>query len=116
MPMKVCNVPGCPELHTNRGGRCDQHQRQARASRVDNTVYNTPGHQAFRTAVLTRDPVCVTPGCYQWSTVADHYPRTRRELVDQGLNPNNPDYGRGLCATHHNQWTAQTSPGGWAAT
>lgn len=111
--MKVCNIPGCPNLFNGKGGRCNEHQRQARAARTDNKVYSSKGHRNFRATVLARDPICVTSGCIQWATVADHYPQTRRELVEQGLNPNDPQYGRGLCAPHHNQWTAQTSPGGW---
>lgn len=111
--MKVCNVHGCPTLFDGPGGRCPTHTREARAARTTNKVYNTAGHHRFRDTVLTRDPICVIPNCINFSTVADHYPRTRRELVDLGLNPNNPDYGRGLCATHHNQHTAATSPGGW---
>ena len=114
--MKVCNVHGCPELHDGPGGRCPTHRAQAdRARGTSHTRgYNTPGHRAFRAAVLKRDPICVTPGCLAWSTVADHHPRDRRTLVALGLNPNDPDFGRGLCATHHNQWTAQSNPGGWA--
>lgn len=111
--MKVCNVTGCPELFEGKGGRCPTHSREARAQRIDNRVYNTPGHARFRAAVLHRDPVCVIPGCIQWATVADHYPRTRRELIDLGLDPNNPEHGRGLCAQHHNMHTAATSPGGF---
>lgn len=113
--MKVCNVNACPELFDGPGGRCPTHRREARARRVTNRVYSTKAHRTFRDAVLTRDPICTTPGCNQWSTVADHYPRTRRELEELGLNPNDPQYGRGLCAKHHNAHTAQTSPGGWAA-
>ena len=111
--MRVCNVPGCAELFDGPGGRCPTHKREARAARVTNRVYNTPGHHRFRNAVLTRDVVCVIDGCVQWATVADHYPRDRRTLVDLGLNPNDPQYGRGLCAQHHNAHTAATSPGGW---
>jgi len=111
--LKVCNVAGCPELFDGPGGRCPTHTREARAKRVHNRVYNTPGHRRFRNAVLTRDPVCVIPGCVQWATVADHYPHTRTELIELGLNPNDPQYGRGLCAQHHNEHTANTSPGGF---
>src|SRR5690606_5357067 len=112
---KVCNVPGCPELIPPTHTRCPTHKREARAKQAGNNTYTTRAHRNFRTAVLTRDPICTHPGCHNWSTVADHYPRTRRELEALGLNPNDPQYGRGLCTTHHNQHTAQTSPGGWAA-
>lgn len=111
--MKVCNVHGCGTLFDGKGGRCPAHTREARGKRVTNKVYGTAGHKRFREAVLTRDPICVIPGCIQWATVADHYPRTRIELVALGLNPNDPQYGRGLCATHHNKHTAATSPAGF---
>lgn len=112
--MKVCNVPSCPELHDGPGGRCRTHRRQARQARTDNRVYTSRGHRAFRTAVLTRDPICTL--CQTaLSTVADHHPRDRRTLVDLNLNPNDPQYGRGLCKPCHDKWTATSSPGGWAA-
>ena len=109
-PMRVCNIPGCP--NPTDSSRCREHQQQARRARLGNDVYASPAHRAFRAAVLQRDPVCVE--CRnQQSTVADHYPLTRRELVARRLDPNNPAAGRGLCATCHNRHTAATSPGGW---
>lgn len=113
--MKVCNLHGCGTLFDGKGGRCPTHATQARRARISNKVYNTAGHHAFRDAVLTRDVVCVIPDCVQWATVADHYPRTRIELVALGLNPNDPQYGRGICAPCHNKHTAATSPGGFRA-
>lgn len=112
--MRVCNVPGCPELHNGPGGRCPTHRREARRARVDNRVYDTAGHKAFRRQVLTRDPICVRCNV-AFSTVADHYPRDRRTLVDLGLNPNDPEYGRGLCLPCHSHETAAYQPGGWNA-
>ncbi|PXA72377.1 hypothetical protein CTB96_02785 [Cryobacterium arcticum] len=49
------------------------------------------------------------------STVADHYPLTRRELLASHADPDDPARGRGLCARCHNKHTAASSPGGWAA-
>jgi 5-methylcytosine-specific restriction protein A len=83
----------------------------------------------FRPAVLARDPVCTcgqtcrTPhgqllheagDCDELSTVADHYPLTKRELRARGLDDNDPDRGRGLCKGCHDRHTARSSPGGWA--
>lgn len=113
--MKVCSVPGCPRIYDDKVSKCPEHRREARRARVDNKVYSSPGHLRFRGAVLARDYICVIDGCFQFATVADHYPHTRRELADSGLDPNDPVYGRGLCAPHHNKHTAATSPGGWAA-
>jgi len=113
--MRVCNIPGCPNVFDGTGGRCPAHQRQARRQRsqTGNSVYASVGHRSFREAVLKRDPICQIPQCNERSTVADHYPLTRRVLVARGMNPNDPNHGRGLCATHHNRHTAATSPGGW---
>lgn len=47
------------------------------------------------------------------STVADHYPRSRKQLLEQHLDPNDPEHGRGVCATCHNKATSQHQPGGW---
>ena len=51
--------------------------------------------------------------CGQVATVADHYPDDRRALVAKGLDPNDPDHGRGLCASCHSKETAKFQPGGW---
>lgn len=48
------------------------------------------------------------------SVVADHWPLSRRELVARGLDPNDPRYGRGLCADCDRAQTARRQPGGWA--
>jgi 5-methylcytosine-specific restriction protein A len=70
--------------------------------------------QRFRRGVLDRDPVCKV--CWaEPATVADHYPKSRRQLVAEGLDPNNPQHGRGLCASCHGKETAKNQPGGWNA-
>jgi 5-methylcytosine-specific restriction protein A len=80
----------------------------------DTKPYKTKAHLAFRAAVLDNDPICVL--CRQAAaTVADHYPRSRRVLVLEGLDPNDPKHGRGLCSGCHNAETARLQPGGWAA-
>lgn len=122
MTRRVCPVPGCPTLTA--GGRCDAHRRQSdRDRRPHGNPYNNRAHRAFREQVLTRDPVCTqhlhpdSDGleCFQFATVADHYPRSRAELVAAGLDPNDPQYGRGLCKRHHDRLTAVHQPGGWHA-
>lgn len=114
--LKVCNgLPGkrCAKLTDS--GRCPDCRAEADTSRGTATQrgYNTAGHRRFRTAVLRRDPLCVL--CGSVATVADHHPLSRRELVEQGLNPNDPTRGRGLCAPCHGRETVQHQPGGWAA-
>ena len=108
--MRVCSTPGCPNLHP-RPGRCPQCRAQAdRDRRPHGNPYNSPGHQAFREAVLTRDPICVLCLATR-ATVADHHPTERRDLVAQGLDPNDPARGRGLCTPCHNRKTALTASG-----
>lgn len=120
---KVCSTPGCPEVVPPGAGRCDRCEAEAEARR------GTPGERGydhqhntrFRPAVLRRDPLCVCadtghghgPECLSPSTVADHHPRSRRELVALGQDPNDPKHGRGLCASCHNRSTAQLQPGGF---
>ncbi len=112
--MRVCNRPGCPTLFNGEGGRCPEHATQARRARVDNKVYSSPGHRSFRAAVLTRDAICVECRTER-STVADHHPYSRRELSEAGLNPDDPQHGRGLCHPCHSKYTANhpSQRGGW---
>jgi 5-methylcytosine-specific restriction protein A len=46
---------------------------------------------------------------------ADHWPLSRRQLAAQGMNPNDPKHGRGLCTPCHSRETARDQPGGWNA-
>ena len=113
--MRVCSVHGCATIYpTSEGSRCVAHRREGDRRRGTATErgYTGKGHKAFRTAVLMRDPICVLCGV-AFSTVADHYPRTRKELLELGLDPNDPQYGRGLCKTDHDRETAKNQPGGW---
>lgn len=89
--------------------------RADRDRRPGGNPYATAAHLAMREVVLARDPICVLCGI-RWSTVADHYPLERWQLVEAGLDPNDPAACRGLCDPCHRQHTAETSPGGWNAT
>jgi len=112
--MRVCSVSGCPTIHDGPGSRCTVHEKAADRARgtASQRGYTSRGHQSFRSAVLTRDPVCVL--CHtRLSTVADHYPLSRRELLELGLDPNDPTRGRGLCAPCHSRETAAHQPGGF---
>jgi 5-methylcytosine-specific restriction protein A len=114
--VRVCSVPGCPVIHDRNTSRCEQHDTAARQKHWDATAgYNTAGHRKrFRPGVLARDPVCVICHIAQ-STVADHYPLSRRDLLDQGMDADDPEHGRGLCKTCHDKSTAEHQPGGWNA-
>lgn len=114
-PMRVCSVSGCPNLYPReQGTRCTTHRKEADKARGTATQrgYTSKGHQQFRSATLNRNPICVLCHIRQ-ATVADHYPHSRKELIELGLNPNDPEYGRGLCETCHNTQTATNQPGGW---
>ncbi|TWP47476.1 holin [Lentzea tibetensis] len=123
---RPCTTPGCPEL-TRRGGRCDRCRSRTDLSRgtVTERGYTGLHRSRFRAGVLAAHPVCrcaltVCPHhhagpCPRRSVVADHWPLTRRQLVAQGKDPDNPSHGRGLCPSCHGRNTA-TDPrtrGGW---
>lgn len=110
---RVCSKPGCPEW-TDQGGRCPDHRQQAEAKRgsARQRGYGREHEQTFRPAVLARDRVCVLCGKAP-AVHADHHPLSRRELTEQGLDPNDPRHGRGLCGPCHSSETAQHQPGGW---
>lgn len=110
-PMRVCNVSGCPTISDS--SRCPVHNAETmRSNKRGIHRYDTAGHRHFRTAVIAKHPVCVLCG-RRMTTIADHYPTSRRALIDQGLDPNDPQYGRGLCKPCHDSETAKHQPGGW---
>ena len=112
MALKPCSTPGCPDLVAK--GRCAECSKAADKRRGTATErgYTSPGHRAFREEVLARDPICKL--CLaKPSTVADHYPISRRDCLARGLNPDDPSNGRGLCKTCHDRSTAQHQRGGW---
>lgn len=103
-PPRPCSTCGRPVF---REGKCRDHYKQAERRRGSPTErgYGSRHENVFRAYVLKRDPICVLCGDYA-ATHADHYPQTRRQLVKRGLDPDDPQYGRGLCASCHNGWTA----------
>ena len=107
-PCTRCPTPTPPGV-----SMCPRCKREAeRDRRPAGNPYATSGHTRFREAVLARDPVCVICLAAR-ATVADHYPHERRDLVDMGADPNDPNCGRGLCHRCHSQRTARDTPGGW---
>ena len=121
--LKVCSTKGCPELVPE--GRCPTCQANAEQQRgtAAQRGYDAKHRRIFRAKVLRKNPLCVCTDsghdhgaqCLRPSSVADHHPLSRKELVDAGLNPNDPDHGRGLCKGCHDQHTAVAQPGGWNA-
>jgi len=121
---RPCSTPGCPQVVPTGTSRCPTHTKRAEQQR-GTAAQRGYGHQhttRFRPQVLHRDPICTCPPdhtthqgrpCTSWSTVADHHPHSRRDLVALGLDPNHPRYGRGLCAPCHSYRTTEAQPGGW---
>lgn len=112
--LKVCTgLPGkrCTELVA--AGRCPDCQAKAEQKRgtASQRGYGSAHRRSFREAVLEKDPTCVL--CGAESTVADHWPLSRRVLVMRRLNPNDPRHGRGLCGPCHGSETSTHQPGGW---
>lgn len=115
---KVCSTTGCPNIVARDSKRtrcpdCETRAEQARGS-AHTRGYDRTHETRFRTQVLARDPICTL--CRRRpSQHADHHPLSRRELAAQGLNPNDPERGRGLCQPCHARETAVHQPGGWHA-
>lgn len=105
--------PRCKRLHPGKG-QCQVCRGEVEAARGSATArgYGAEHRRRFRSEVLSKHPICVLCKS-QPSTVADHWPRSRRELEAAGDDPNDPRYGRGLCETCHNRETARNQPGGW---
>lgn len=113
---KKCSRPGCPERVPLGQGQCDTHRAEGETRRgtAGQRGYDHRHEATFRTDVLARNPICVL--CRRRpSTVADHHPKSRRQLVQLGLDPNDPKRGRGLCKPCHDAETARLQPGGWHA-
>ncbi len=112
---RVCSQPGCPEFAEG-GGRCPGCKAEAERKRgtARQRGYRGLHETRFRPGVLAKDPVCVL--CKAAPSVhADHWPLSRKELQAQGLDPDDPRHGRGLCGPCHSTETATAQPGGWNA-
>ena len=119
----VCPCTGTCGTHTGNcptitpGGRCPActTAHEQRRGTAHSRGYGHHHRTRFREQVLARDPYCKLrlDGCQGLSTDADHHPLTRRQLVDAGLDPNDPKHGRGLCHRCHSRETATHQPGGW---
>jgi 5-methylcytosine-specific restriction enzyme A len=125
-PPAPCTYVPCPVL-VRGGGRCPTHKAEARRTSDGKRGTFTQrgygvGHvKRFRPAVLRRDPYCMCDlticdhgdrHCWRPSTVADHWPMSKRELLDRGMDSNDPAHGRGLCAPCDHRQTARRQPGG----
>lgn len=113
--MRVCNVPGCPELAE--GSKCEAHRKAARkANDAKRPSARERGYDAewerTRRAFLRAHPICMDEsGCIERATDVDH--------ID-GRGPNGPrghDWSnlRSMCHGHHSRRTARDQAGGWNA-
>jgi 5-methylcytosine-specific restriction protein A len=125
---KVCATAGCPELvPSGWSSRCEAHNREAEQRRgsAASRGYGTRWHNGPRKACLLRDPLCVCTDaghghdgrtCIAQSTVADHWPESRRTLVARAVpDPDALHRLRGLCGSCHSKATADNpdQQGGW---
>jgi len=118
---RPCPHPGCPHLLAPGDTDCDDQHGQAKrkqAQRRTDATRPSPARRGygrlhrtrFRDPILRRDPTCVL--CRKRPSVhADHHPLTRTELLQRGLDPNDPRYGRGLCGSCHSSETARHDGG-----
>jgi 5-methylcytosine-specific restriction protein A len=127
MPRALCVCPtsGCHNLTP--GGRCPDCRTEAEQRRGSAAQRGYSGRHwtTARRACLLRDPLCVCTDaghghdgrqCIAPSTVADHHPTSRRDLIVLGVtDPDAPHRLRGICSRCHNKHTAHEQPGGWAA-
>lgn len=80
---KRCKVHGCPNLHTNRNGYCDDHQIRSRGSEERPSAQER-GYDSrwkrFAKDFLTRHPVCEI--CGAPATCVDHKNATADMMMD----------------------------------
>lgn len=112
--LHVCSTPGCPELTTT-GGKCPECRSEADARRGSARQRGYDGSwERKRATYLRRFPICAL--CGGLSTVADHYPTSRRDLIAMRVPDPDADHRlRPLCASCHGVQTALHQPGGWNA-
>lgn len=107
-----CTTPGCARTPLPGTAKCHPCTRPRARPSAAAQGYNAEHRNRFRAGVLARDPVCVLCRSAP-SEHADHWPLSKRELIERGLDDNDPRRGRGLCPPCHSRETAKHQPGGW---
>lgn len=104
-PAQVCTKSWCNEVRP-----CPVHDRAVNRQRMDKRPsaarrgYGAKWRKR-REEFLREHPLCVD--CGQPSAVPDHYPLTRRELVECGVtDPDADEYLVARCASCHSRKTA----------
>lgn len=91
------------------------------ADRADEAsgFYHTAEWKRLSGHYLKHHPWCVlceADGRHEPAKVADHYPKSRRQLLDAGIrHPDAWRWLRALCMGHHRSETNRLQPGGFIA-
>lgn len=108
-PRRPCTTPGCPGRADT--GRCEQ----CRARCAQDSAHERGYDHRWRIRALSyliRHPRCTL--CPRAAVIADHWPRSRRQLVAAGVDdPDADEHLRPLCDPCHRRETARHQPGGW---
>lgn len=125
MPQRPCTTPGCKGRVPigERGSRCArcQIQRRRDSDRArGNAAQRGYDHQWRKGGAeyFAAHPYCVVngPNCTKIAKVRDHYPKSRRQLVAEGVaDPDAWRYLRPVCRPCHSWETTRHQPGGWNA-
>lgn len=112
-PRIPCRAPGCPDTAPGgEVGRCERHRR-AKSLSYDEGYDRR--WQSARRSFLASDGNQICRLCGAVAQVADHHPRSRKQLVRAGvLDPDDHAYLRPLCRRCHDRHTGHAQPGGWA--
>jgi 5-methylcytosine-specific restriction protein A len=104
LPMAICSHPGCPTIVPHRG-TCLAHRTPDRRPTASARGYGAKWRRN-RARYLRAHPDCTL--CPQPATVADHWPLTRRQLLDLGeQHPDGWHHLRPLCQRCHAIQTAK---------
>lgn len=113
MPSKASRPCSTCGQRATEHGKCARHAKQQRQRtdqrRGTNTDrgYGTEHRERFRPGVMEKDDwTCQL--CGDHATVADHWPKSRKELLTAGLDPDDPKHGRALCCPCHSSHTMTT--------
>ena len=101
----------CPRCRRPVVGPCPT-CRARREQQAPSFTYDTADWTKRRAAFLRANPFCCL--CGAPSTVADHWPDSRRQLLRRGVTDPDSDHRlRPLCATCHGRETVRRQPGGF---
>lgn len=99
--LRVCPIPGCPNLVAGREHYCRQHMREQR--RDESRERRAAGTHAdygpewarISQEYLQNNPLCTWPGCTRRSEVVHH-------IVERGQGGGDEEHNlRALCRAHH---------------